>query len=198
MGRDVEEEPTGADLLRRGLLAAGALTPWLAAAAAPAWALEAAPPAHLEDFDFLVGRWRMRHHRLKDRLVGSNLWQDFNGTLANQKLMGGQANIDDCVFELPAGTYRGLGLRLFDPGRRTWSIYWVDARTTRIDPPVVGGFEGGRGVFYGEDVEKGRPVKVRFYWFVDGPDRLRWEQAFSTDGGATWEVNWRQELERES
>lgn len=70
-------------------------------------------------------------------------------------------------------------------------------RTTRIDPPLVGGFEGGRGVFYGEDTEKGRSVKVRFYWFADGPDRLRWELAFSTDGGATWEVNWRQELERE-
>lgn len=187
----------GADLARRALLAVGALTPLLAAAA-PAWAAEAAPPAHLEDFDFLVGRWRMRHHRLVDRLVGSNSWQDFGGALANQKLMGGQANIDDCVFELPAGTYRGVGLRLFDPQRRTWSIYWVDARTTKVDPPLVGGFEGKRGVFYGDDVEKGRPVRVRFHWFVDGPDRCRWEQAFSTDAGASWETNWTQVLDREA
>lgn len=92
MGWDIHDNDTRADLLRRGLLAAGVLTPWLAAAAAPAWALEAAPPAHLEDFDFLVGRWRMHHHRLKDRLVGSKVWQDFGGSLSNQKLMGGQAS----------------------------------------------------------------------------------------------------------
>jgi hypothetical protein len=31
---------------------------------------------------------------------------------------------------------------------------------------------------------------VRFLVFRQGPDRARFEQAFSADGGATWETNW--------
>jgi len=192
MNQHLERE---ADPVRRVLLALAAMTPLLAQAG-PAWAQEAAPPGHVDDFDFLAGRWRMRHHRLVGRLVGSTTWQDFDGQLSMQQLMGGQANVDDCVFELPAGTYRGMAVRVFDPQRRAWSIYWIDSRINRVDPPMVGGFAGGKGTFYGEDQQDGRPVRVRFLWFVDSPDRLRWEQAMSADGGVTWETNWTQRLER--
>ena len=192
MNQSHEREP---DPMRRALFAMGALTPLLASAA-PAWAAEAAPPGQVGDFDFLVGRWRIRHHRLVGRLIGSTNWQDFDGEFTTQKLLGGQANVDDCIIELPAGTYRGVAVRVFDPQRRAWSIYWIDSRTSRVDPPMVGGFEGRHGVFYGDDQQDGRPVRVRFLWFVDDPDRLRWEQAMSADKGVTWETNWTQSLKR--
>ncbi|HJQ37589.1 MAG TPA: DUF1579 domain-containing protein, partial [Thermoanaerobaculia bacterium] len=44
----------------------------------------------------------------------------------------------------------------------------------------------GVGHFEGDDHHEGTPVRVRFTWTQEP----RWEQAFSTDGGATWETNW--------
>jgi hypothetical protein len=61
--------------------------------------------------------------------------------------------------------------------------------------PVRGGFSGERGEFFGEDVDDGRTVKVRFVWEQLGPDRARWEQAFSADG-SLWESNWLMEFTR--
>ncbi|MEO8021922.1 hypothetical protein [Polaromonas sp.] len=43
---------------------------------------------------------------------------------------------------------------------------------------------------YGDDTLDGRPIKLRFLWTKAAPDVPRWEQAFSSDGGATWETNW--------
>jgi hypothetical protein len=37
---------------------------------------------------------------------------------------------------------------------------------------------------------KGRTVKVQFMWTDFGDDRAQWEQAFSYDGGQTWDTNW--------
>jgi hypothetical protein len=31
---------------------------------------------------------------------------------------------------------------------------------------------------------------MRFIWSRIGPTSARWEQAFSADGGASWEMNW--------
>ena len=68
---------------------------------------ESAVPG-LHDFDFLFGRWQVHHRKLKHRLVNSHEWIEFEGTLFSQPLMGGYANVDDTVFEVPGGTYRGV------------------------------------------------------------------------------------------
>ena len=65
----------------------------------------------LHDFDFLFGHWRVHHRKLKQRLVNSHEWIEFEGTLYSQPLMGGYANVDDTVFEVPGGTYRGVAPR---------------------------------------------------------------------------------------
>jgi hypothetical protein len=69
-------------------------------------ALEVPPPGNVDDFDFLVGRWKVRHRRLIGRLVGSTTWEEFDGECTMRKLLGGQANVDDNVLHAPAGTYR--------------------------------------------------------------------------------------------
>src|SRR5262245_47681337 len=77
-----------------------------------------------------------------------------------------------------------------DPATGRWAIYWADNRRGTLDPPVYGSFDGATGVFQGEDSFEGRPILVRFIWSrVDTPSP-RWEQAFSEDGGKTWETNW--------
>jgi hypothetical protein len=148
----------------------------------------------LHDFDFLAGTWRSTQRRLKARGVGSHDWDEFPGDLVNTRHIGGVANVDEVVF--PTKGWSGLALRTFDVAKRQWAIYWVSSRRGVLDlPPVVGGFTGDRGEFYGEDVDDGRPIKVRFVWTRLGPDKAHWEQACSYDG-STWETNWVNDFER--
>lgn len=147
--------------------------------------------AHAHDWEWLVGSWDVWHRRLKERLAGSSDWDEFVGKSVLWLTMGGLGTIDDNSLDLPGGVYRGLGIRAFDPATRQWSIWWLDGRNpTRIDPPVMGRFDDDTGTFVGHDTFKGQPVTVRFRWREIHGSRPHWEQAFSTDGGATWEVNW--------
>jgi hypothetical protein len=148
------------------------------------------------DFDFFIGRWRVSHRRLAGRLVGSTRWEDFGGITETRKILGGLGNMDENVLELPAGTYQAITVRLFDPARALWTIYWIDGRQTAVDPPMIGRFVDGAGEFFGDETLDGRAIRVRFRWFVDDPDHCRWEQAFSPDAGETWETNWTMAFER--
>ena len=56
----------------------------------------------LNDFDFLVGEWKVRHRRLKERLANNHEWIEFDGTSTSWKVMDGAALVDDNVLELPA------------------------------------------------------------------------------------------------
>jgi hypothetical protein len=156
-------------------------------------------PPGLHDFDFLFGRWQVHHRKLKHRLVNSHEWIEFEGTLFCQPLMGGYANVDDTVFEVPGGTYRGVAPRSFDAKTGQWSIWWMDSRTPLgpMDPPVRGSFHNGVGTFYAnDDTEDGKPVRTRLIWSEITPTSGHWEQAESTDGGKTWETDWIMDLKR--
>lgn len=149
------------------------------------------------DFDFLYGRWRVQHRRLKERLAGCTEWETFGGHCLAMGLMAGLGNVDDNVLELPGGTYRAAALRSFDPATRNWSIWWLDARMPgQIDVPVVGRFEGGVGTFLANEMLRSQPIVVRFQWSRTDTASPRWEQAFSPDGGKTWETNWEMDFTR--
>jgi len=141
------------------------------------------------DFDFLHGSWDVRHRRLRRRLAGDTLWDEFGGTMRCRPILGGLGNFDDNVIDLPDGPYQACTLRLFDPVSRRWSIHWVDGRNPKLDPPLSGSFADGIGTFLGDDRHEGRPILVRFLW-TPGEAVARWEQAFSADDGANWETNW--------
>ncbi len=141
------------------------------------------------DFDFLMGTWRVHNRRLKERLKGSQEWLEFESTNEAQLLPGGVGNQDVYRSEFWPG-FVGITFRLFNPATKKWSIYWVDNRNHTVDPPVVGGFSGEVGLFETDDTFEGRPIRVRFTWTRLGRDRALWEQAFSPDGGKSWETNW--------
>ena len=142
----------------------------------------------VHDFDFFQGRWDVHHRRLKQRHVGSQDWDEFPGTSVCWQLLGGLANVDDN--HMPLRAMRGMTLRVFDPARGLWSIWWVNGRDGILQPPVVGRFENGVGLFHGEDVDEERPIKVVYRWTVASEASARWEQAFSIDEGNSWETNW--------
>jgi len=143
------------------------------------------------DFDFFIGRWRVHHRRLDERLADSQDWTEFGGSCETRRILGGLGNMDDNILELPGDPYRAVTLRTYDPKTRQWSIWWLDGRhPATLDTPMVGSFENGVGTFYANDSFQGRPIRVRFLWTLPAPDRPRWEQAFSADGGDSWETNW--------
>jgi hypothetical protein len=156
-------------------------------------AVQSAPNlAHLHDFDFLVGDWHVQHRQLKARLAGSHEWVEFDGTCSMHKLMNGYSNVDDNVINKPSGSYKGVGLRSYDPVSGQWAIWWLDSRApfADLDPPVKGNFVNGVGTFYANDTLNGKPIRVRFVWSHITANSAQWEQAYSPDGGKTWETNW--------
>jgi len=146
----------------------------------------------VNDFDFFVGRWKVHHRRLKERLARSSQWEEFSGASVMQKLMNGLGNVDDNVIDLPTGPYHAVSLRAFDPKTKRWAIWWVDARDPHHDPgpALVGGFIGGIGTFYADDMLNGQSIRVRYLWSDITATSCRWQQAFSADAGKTWETNW--------
>jgi hypothetical protein len=152
---------------------------------------------HEHDWDWLVGRWSVRHRRLKARLAGSTEWETFNGSSQLWLVLGGLGTIDDNVLELPRGTYRAVTVRAFDVTTGQWAIWWLDGRNPgELDPPVRGAFKDGVGTFSGDDTLNGKPIKVRFQWKDITANTAVWEQAFSPDRGETWEMNWHMDFTR--
>ncbi|MEU8267005.1 hypothetical protein AB0B89_07540 [Sphaerisporangium sp. NPDC049002] len=147
----------------------------------------------MNDFDFLVGTWNVANRRLKECLTACTEWDEFPGVSTSKSIFGG-GNMDEIDF--PTRGFSGLTLRLYDSGREEWSLYWSSSRSAVIDPPVVGHFDGGEGVFYADDTYRGVPIRVRYIWSGITPTSARWEQAFSTDGGKYWETNWIMEMTR--
>ena len=94
--------------------------------------------------------------------------------------------------------YVGIGLHMYDRQAAVWSLYWVDNHGAPgvLQPPVRGRFSNGTGIFEGSDVFNGKPVTVRFIWKTIDTNHASWEQAFSADGGTSWETNWSMDFTR--
>jgi hypothetical protein len=152
------------------------------------------------DFDFLVGKWKMHNRRLNKRLEGNNEWTEFDSYDENSKILSGTADVDTySTTEMPGmegKRFEGLTLRLFNPKTKLWSLYWVASNVGVLDPPVVGSFENGVGHFFAKDTFKGKPIIMMFRWDARNKDRPIWSQAFSPDNGKTWEWNWYNVSER--
>ena len=151
------------------------------------------------DFDFEFGRWRVAHRRLKERLVQSADWEEFEGTAETRPILGGNGNVEDNLLHIASGSYRAVALRSYDVATGNWAIWWLDGRSPHaLDVPVIGQFENGVGTFYAEDYFEGQPLKVRFIWSRTDTPSPRWEQAMSLDGGESWETNWMMDFNRDS
>lgn len=159
-----------------------------------ALAVPATPAGSPQDFDFEHGRWQTTLRRRLQPLSGSDLWTDYAGTTVVVPLWGGRANLvelDVSGSQGPLQHLQALSLRLFDPRQERWTLNFSSPASGTLAPPMTGGFGGGRrGVFYSTETFGGRPVLVRFIIESTGADSCRFEQAFSPDGGATWETNW--------
>lgn len=142
------------------------------------------------DFDFEIGTWKTNLKRLLNPLSGSSTWVEYEGTSVVRKVWNGRANLVELVAEGPAGRFEGLSLRLYNPQSRQWSLNFASVKGGVMTTPTIGEFKNGRGEFYSQETLNGRAIFVRFVISDITPNSCRFEQAFSDDGGKTWEVNW--------
>lgn len=143
-----------------------------------------------QDFDFEIGTWRTHLKRLAHPLSGSSEWLEYEGVTTVRKVWNGRANLVELTADGPDGHFEGLNLRLYNPRSRQWSLNFANSSGGTLGQPTIGGFIDGHGEFYDQEDFNGRAIFVRFVITPLDADTIRFEQAFSDDGGKTWEINW--------
>ena len=152
--------------------------------------ITASPTSSKNDFDYLVGKWKMKNKHLNSRLNNCKEWTEFESTVEDVSGLEGMGNFDIVRRDVNGKIYEGRTIRTFDPKTRLWRLYWIDSNGGPLDPPVIGSFSNGIGLFFCKDIQVGRPVIVVFKWDKTNPEQPVWSQAFSDDNGKTWEWNY--------
>jgi len=148
------------------------------------------------DFDFLLGRWRI----LNRWLDAEGRWHEFPSTVTVTKHVDGLVLIDE--YDIPDFPTRGnvtaINIRAFDDVTRQWQLVWLASYCAPDMRPVIGAWKSEHEGEFLQSLDNGggRTVQVRFRYLRRSGCDIRWEQAFSHDGGATWAVNWTMEFKR--
>jgi hypothetical protein len=137
------------------------------------------------DFDFLAGEWKIRHMRLKS---GTDEWQPFESGATIHRVLDGMGSIEE--LRNPDGSNMGMGIRVWRPEQKAWADHWTGAGNGVVNPPQLGRFIDGEGVFTSEETIDGKRHLYRGIWDRITPTSCRWHQSSSTDEGATWQWNW--------
>jgi hypothetical protein len=148
------------------------------------------------DFDFSVGTWKTHITRLQHPLSGSTSWIKMEGTKTERKIWNGRAHLEEIESDGPTGHWEGLTLFLYDPQAHQWSQTFASSKDGALGKPLIGAFKNGRGEFFGQDTFNDRTILVRATWSDITRDSHKFEQAFSDDGGKTWETNFIAQLTR--
>jgi hypothetical protein len=142
------------------------------------------------DFDWEYGNWKTHIHRLQHPLTGSATWVDYDGTTVIHRFWNGKGHMVELEVDGPAGHIEGISVRLYNPTSHQWSLNFANSAVGAFGTPTVGEFKDGVGEFYDFEEFGGRMILVRNVWSRITPTSGHFEQAFSADGGKTWEVNW--------
>jgi len=143
------------------------------------------------DFDFFIGKWKLKNRILKKNPDNTISWNEFEATQEMHVILNGLGNSDNYLAERNGKPFEGMTLRLFNPQTRLWSIYWADSNFGVLGlPPVVGSFEKGVGHFFSKDLYNGKSLITVYRWDARDASKPIWSQATSEDNGKTWEWNW--------
>ncbi len=146
------------------------------------------PDSHAFDFD--LGTWDTHSSRLLHPLTGSRDWADLNGQTVVHRVWGGRANIAEYKADGPAGHVELLAFRWFNPNTHEWNTVFATPNVGMLSEPGIGSCKDGRCEFYDQEDINGKSGWVRFSIWKISDDTAQSEQAFSMDGGKTWETNW--------
>jgi hypothetical protein len=176
---------------RACLLALLAIGGWQSSIAGAAQAID-----QQHAFDFHFGTWRT-HIKSRDvTAAGVGAWTEFTGTVIDQPLWNGRANIEKIEASGSGGHFQGVTLFLYNPKSGQWSEQFAGSSDGTMQEPSYGEFKNGVGVFHAWTEVDGKKVLQRDVWSNITPDSYHYEIASSTDGGKTWITNFDAQLTR--
>lgn len=147
-------------------------------------------------FDFHFGTWRTHILNRTSTSSGATRWVKMTGTVIDQPLWGGKANIEKIEASGAAGHFQGVTLFLYDRRTGQWSQQFASSSDGVMQEPDYGDFKNGRGVFYGWSGDGDKKVLERGIWSDMTPNSYRYEIASSADGGRTWVTEFIAQLTR--
>lgn len=146
-------------------------------------------------FDFHFGTWRTQILNRTSAASGAAHWVKMTGTVIDQPLWNGKANVEKIEASGAGSHFQGLTLFLFNPKTGQWSQHYASSSDGIVEEPVYGAFRNGRGVFYGWSGD-GRKILERDVWSNITPNSYHFEIASSADGGQTWVTGFVAQLTR--
>jgi hypothetical protein len=132
-------------------------------------------------FDFHFGTWRT--HILSR--ASATKWVKMTGTVIDQPLWGGKANLEKIEASGAGSHFQGLTLFLYNSKSGQWSQQFASGSDGIMNDPLYGKFANGSGVFYGWSGD-GQGIIERDTWSNPTPNSYHFEIASSADGGKTW------------
>jgi len=142
------------------------------------------------DFDFSLGTWKTHIKRLQHPLSGSTTWMEYEGTSAVHKVWNGRGSLGETEADGGGDHIEAMSLRLYNPDAHQWNLTYASSQSGILSQPASGAFKNGRGEFIDTEPFNGKNILVRQIWSDITPTSCHFEQAFSEDGGKTWELNW--------
>jgi hypothetical protein len=142
------------------------------------------------DFDWQLGNWNIHMQRMLQPLSTAETWTTYDGTVDVSRVWGGRADLAEIDTQGPSGHLQFLSLRLYEPKSHQWTLNFAHAGSDTVGSPLHGEFHDGKGTFYAHDTLDGKVILTRFSFGDIAAGKAQDQQAFSADGGKTWEVNW--------
>jgi hypothetical protein len=144
-------------------------------------------------FDFHFGTWRT--HIL--RRASATKWVKMTGTVIDQPLWGGKANLEKIEASGVGSHFQGVTLFLYSPKSGQWSQTFASSSDGIMQESAYGDFKSGRGVFYAQSGGTAdKAVFERETWSNMTANSYHFEIASSADGGKTWVTEFIAQLTR--
>lgn len=141
------------------------------------------------DFDFLIGEWKVFNTRLEQWLSNCQHWLEFESRHIEKHLhWGGTVALHHYLLDnIP---FERSVLRTYSQFLDFWKIDRLDTITKLTMAPLTGTFWSNKGSFIANGRFENKSVLVSVEWTKICTTYACWEQALSTDNGKTWETNW--------
>jgi hypothetical protein len=151
----------------------------------------------LNDFDFLIGQWKVFNTRLSKWLCECSEWVSFESYHTEQRRNSGHGNFAIHEYKVDNTLHERSIIRQYDDHYNFWKIDRMDNMSALAMPSLKGTFWHNKGSFLSKGIFDGQDVSVWVEWTKICKNYAYWEQALSKDEGKTWELNWMMEFYRE-